>query len=221
MSNVKSAWLSYLPAELRKDPVLEGFLLAFERVLSGHTGIWQGGYPNDPLPGLEGLEHKLERVSELFSPRPDSPAAGRTPDEWLPWLANLVAVPLREEYDDVTRRRFIRAALPSYALRGTKQGLCDTLGRFLGPFEDVKVYEFEDEPHFFQVEVVVRKHSTAGLAATDRVVRSLIDQVRPAHTWYSLRYLIPTMQIVDHPTEDTSGLILGYNTLLGTRTSAW
>lgn len=219
MSRRESTWLSYLPAELRTDPVLGGFLLAFERILSGHTGVWRDGYDGDPLPALVGLEDELDRLGDLFAPRPDDPDAARTPPAWIPWLADLVAVPLREEYDDEVRRRFIRAALPAYARRGTKQGLRETLGRFLGTTDDVQIYEFEDEPHFFQVEVVVRKRSATALARIDRVVRALVDQVRPAHTWYSVRYLVPTMQIVDDPTADEEGIVLGVNTLLGTRSS--
>lgn len=224
MSEARSTWLSYLPAELRTDPVLAGFLLAFERILSGHTGSWSEGYPDDPLPGLEGLEDAIDRVGDLFAPRPDDAtgagdATARTPEAWLPWLANLVAVPLREEYDDTTRRRFIRAALPSYARRGTKQGLRETLARFLGSLDDVKVYEFEDEPHFFQVEVVINQRGATALARIDRVVRALVDQVRPAHTWYSVRYLVPTMQIIDDPGPEDEGIIIGVNTLLGTRSS--
>ncbi|MCB9527184.1 MAG: phage tail protein I [Myxococcales bacterium] len=219
MPDQQSTWLSYLPAELRSDAILQGFLLAFERMLSGRTGTWREGYPDDPLPELEGLEEALDRVGALFAPRPDTPTAERTPDNWLPWLANLVAVPLREEYDDITRRRFIRAALPAYARRGTRQGLRDTLARFLGSSDDVRVYEFEDEPHFFQVEVVVRQRSATALARIDRVVRALVDQVRPAHTWYSVRYLVPSMQIIDDPGPDEEGILVGVNTLLGTRSS--
>lgn len=219
MSRRESTWLSYLPAELRTDPVLGGFLLAFERILSGHTGVWRDGYDGDPLPALVGLEDELDHLGDLFAPRPDDTETARTPPAWIPWLANLVAVPLREEYDEEVRRRFIRAALPAYAKRGTKQGLRDTLGRFLGSNDDVQIYEFEDEPHFFQVEVVVRKRSATALARIDRVVRALVDQVRPAHTWYSVRYLVPTMQIVDDPIADEEGILLGVNTLLGTRSS--
>lgn len=219
MSRRESTWLSYLPAELRTDPVIGGFLLAFERILSGHTGVWRDGYESDPLPDLVGLEDELDHIGDLFAPRPDATDSARTPPAWIPWLANLVAVPLREEYDEEVRRRFIRAALPAYAKRGTKQGLRETLGRFLGSNDDVQIYEFEDEPHFFQVEVVVRKRSATALARIDRVVRALVDQVRPAHTWYSVRYLVPTMQIVDDPIADEEGILLGVNTLLGTRSS--
>lgn len=216
----QSTWLPYLPAELRADPILGGFLLALERLLSGRVGIWSGdGYPGDPLPELEGIEEEIARVGALFAPRPGQPATQRTPVGFLGWLANLVSAPEREEFDEETRRRFIRAALPSYVKRGTVQGLRETVGRYLGSVDDVIVYEFEAEPHFFQVEVVVRKKGALALARLDRVVRALVDQVRPAHTWYSVRYLVPTMQIVDHPTADNPGILVGVNTLLGTRAS--
>lgn len=214
----QSTWLSHLPAELRADPILGGFLLTFERLLSGRVGLWADtGYPGDPLPDIEGIEEKLHRVGAVFAPRPGQPAASRTPSSFLPWLANLVSAPDREEFDDETRRRFIRAALPGYQKRGTVQGLKETVGRYLGSPDDVIVYEFEAEPHFFQVEVVVRQKGALALARLDRVVRALVDMVRPAHTWYSVRYLVPTMQIVDHPTADDPGILIGVNTLLGTR----
>lgn len=220
MSTPTSTWLPFLPAELRGDPILGGFLVAFERILSGHTGHWaQTRYADDPLPDAPGIEERLAAIGSLFAPRPGQPAADRTPPEFLSWLANLLSVPLREEFSEETRRRFIRAALPSYSRRGTKQGLIDTVGRYLGDPADVRVFEFEDEPHFFQVEVVVRQKGTGVLARIDRVVRALIDQVRPAHTWYSVRYLVPTMQLVDAPDEEGEGIVLGRNTLIGTRTS--
>lgn len=219
MSEVaKSTWLSYLPADLRADPILGGFLLSFERLLSGRVGLWaETGYAGDPLPSLPGIEEKLAAVGSIFTPHPGQADAERTPVDFLPWLANLVSAPQREEFDDETRRRFIRAALPSYRKRGTKQGLKETLGRYLGSPDDVIVYEFEAEPHFFQVEVVVRQKGALALARIDRVVRALTDVVRPAHTWYSVRYLVPTMQIVDNPTADNPGILIGVNTLLGTR----
>jgi len=216
--SAQSTWLPYLPAELRADPVLGGFLLAFERLLSGRIGAWaETGYPGDPLPNLAGIEEKLTAVGSLFAPRPGQAAHTRTPTEFLAWLANLVSAPEREEFDDETRRRFIRAALPSYQKRGTRQGLKETLGRYLGSPDDVIVYEFEAEPHFFQIEIVVRQKGALALARIDRVVRALADMVRPAHTWYSVRYLVPTMQIVDSPTADSPGILVGVNTLLGTR----
>lgn len=218
--SAQSTWLPYLPAELRADPILGGFLLAFERLLSGHLGLWaETGYPGDPLPDFAGIEEKLTRVGALFAPRPGQPAVERTPSDFLAWLANLVSAPDREEFDDETRRRFIRAALPSYQKRGTKQGLRETVGRYLGSPDDVILYEFEAEPHFFQVEIVVRQKGALALARLDRVVRALVDMVRPAHCWYSVRYLVPTMQIVDTPTADSPGILIGVNTLLGTRAS--
>lgn len=218
--SAQSTWLSYLPADLRADPILGGFLLAFERLLSGRLGPWADeGYPDDPLPELSGIEETLTRVGSIFAPHPGQPDAERTPVEFIAWLANLVSAPQREEFDDETRRRFIRAALPSYQKRGTKQGLKEVLGRYLGSPDDVIVYEFEAEPHFFQIEVVVRQKGALALARIDRVVRALTDMVRPAHCWYSVRYLVPTMQIVDQPTADNPGILVGVNTLLGTRAS--
>ena len=216
----QSTWLPYLPADLRADPILGGFLLAFERLLSGRVGLWaETGYPDDPLPDLAGIEETLASVGSIFAPRPGQADAERTPSAFISWLANLVSAPEREEFDEETRRRFIRAALPSYQKRGTKQGLKETLGRYLGSPDDVIVYEFEAEPHFFQVEVVVRQKGALALARIDRVVRALTDMVRPAHCWYSVRYLVPTMQINDSPTADNPGILIGVNTLLGTRAS--
>ncbi|MCA9539035.1 MAG: hypothetical protein KC620_09100 [Myxococcales bacterium] len=217
MSATKSTWLQFLPAALRGDPVVEGFLLAFERVLVGRLGAFRDGYPDDPIPGTEGIEERLTRVGDLLAPRPGDEDSARTPEAFLPWLEDMLAVPARAELDGETRRRFLRAALPSYRKRGTKQGLIDSLGRYLGNAQDVQIYEFEDEPHFFQVEVVVRTRSAMTLARIDRVVRALIDQLRPAHTWYSVRYLVPTMQIIDHPTEEEPGILLGVNTLIGSQ----
>ena len=68
------------------------------------------------------------------------------------------------------------------------------------------IYEFEDVPHYFQVEM------SLGLSLRDpdfearkerrqRIAIAIIDQEKPAHTYYALRFRdVPTMQIGVHST---------------------
>lgn len=216
-----STWVTWLPAALRADPLIGGFLLAFERVLGGRVGRWADiPYPDDPVPDQPGVEERLLQVDSLFDPGPGRPGGGRTPAAFLPWLADMVAATLREDFDDETRRRVILAALPAFRLRGTRRGIVESIERYMGFAGSVRLYEFEAVPHHFQVEVVVADPDASMLARFDRTVRALIDQVRPAHTWYSVKYLMPTMRIRSAPSAGQPGIVVGHNTLLGTETRA-
>lgn len=220
MSNGASTYLDHLPAILRQDPVIAGFMLAFERLLSGGVGAWaETGYPDDPFPEQAGIEEQIEQLAQLFAPRPGDASQARTPEAYLPWLAHVVGLSLQEDWDEETRRRFIRAAIPAYRLRGTPRGLREAIERYLEQPGSVSVYELEDEPHYFQVEVTVRGWGAAELSHRGRAIRTLIEATRPAHAWFGVKYLFRTMQIVNEPTADQPGLILGQNTLIGTRSS--
>ncbi|MCB9761850.1 MAG: phage tail protein I [Alphaproteobacteria bacterium] len=216
-----SSYLDNLPVILQQDPVIAGFLLAFERLLSGRVGRFADrAYPDDPYPDQAGIEEQIEHLAWLFAPRPGATAGvRRTPPEFLPWLARWVGLSLQDDWDDETRRRFLRAALPAWKLRGTRRGIREAVERYLNQPNTVTVYEFEDEPHFFQVEVLVNGWDTSELSRRGRAIRTLVEGLRPAHTWFSIKYLFTTMQIVDNPTADSPGVLLGVNTLLGTRSA--
>lgn len=215
-----STYLEALPPAIAADPAVAGFMLAFERVLSGRIGPWAAsGYAGDPLPGLVGIEQRIEGLPALFSP--SGAGADGTPTALMGWLAELLGAFDRADLDEPTRRRMIAAAVPSFALRGTKGALLAALDRMMGAPGRVKVYEFEDVPHFFQVEITIHKRDPAAVARIDRIARALIDHLRPAHTGYGLRLVAPALFIDDTARDPESGGVwIDHTTLLGTHTAA-
>ena len=193
-----SSYLDYLPAIFREDPFAGQFLLAFEAVLSG-----VGSQP--------GLESTISGIASYFDP-------AATDAEFLPWLAGWVALSLRADWDEPTRRGFIAQIVPLYRLRGTPAGLRQVLALYTG--EPVEIFDaFDDPPYFFEVKLTLSEADPALLRSKQQIARAIIDQEKPAHTFYSLRIAVPSMRLVSqalHEQENAPLLILGTNTLLGT-----
>jgi phage tail-like protein len=193
-----SSYLDYLPATFRQEPFAGRFLLAFETVLSG-----AGGQP--------GLETTISGLAGYFDPVTTS--AG-----FLPWLAGWVTLSLRADWDEQTQRSFIAQIVPLYRLRGTKAGLLRMLALYTG--EPVEIYDtFDNLPYFFEVRLTLSEANPALLQTKQQIARAIIDQEKPAHTFYALQVAVPTMRLVSealHERENVPLLILGKNTLLGT-----
>jgi phage tail-like protein len=213
-TNRTSSYLQYLPAILQADPFIGRFLLAFERILSGLSPA----EPNDPLPQQAGLEQVIDRIATYFDPRParagessETLKLQRSPEGFLPWLASWVALSLRDDWEEEVKRRFISQMVPLYRLRGTKAGLKTLLELYTG--EEVEIQEFTHLAHYFQVQMTLSASDRTLLRRKQQIARSILDQEKPAHTYYALQILIPTMQIRNDP---SVGLILGVNTVLGT-----
>jgi phage tail-like protein len=206
MTTAGSSYLDHLPAQFREadeaDGFLGRFLLAFEHVLHGLGAAGVAGFP-------PGLAAQLDDVGRLLDP-------ARTPAEFLDWLAGWVALTLAEDWTEDEKRRFLARAVPLYRYRGTAHGLVELLRAYTGDLP-VTVYEFDNIPHYFQVEL------SLGLSLRDpdfearkqhrqRTAMAIIDDQKPAHTFYSFRFRdIPTMQIGVHST-------VGLDTVLGSVT---
>jgi len=208
MSAPMSEYLDHLPAVFRQDRFAGRFMLAFEAVLTGADGI-------------EGLEQIIGRIGDCLDPR-------TAPEEFLPWLAGWVALSLRADWDADTKRGFIREIVPLYRLRGTLAGLKRMLEIYLRPLgdevtrDDVVIFDQFDQPaHFFQVQLTLSDADPTRLRATQEIARAIIDQEKPAHTFYALKVVIPTMRLVSEELKKAENdvpelLILGQNTWLGT-----
>jgi phage tail-like protein len=200
-----SSYLSHLPAIFRQDPFAGRFLLAFETVLSG-TG-----------PDTPGLEGSIGQVARYLDPATTEP-------EFLPWLAGWVALTLRADWDVATRRGFIRQIVPLYGLRGTPEGLRQMLQLYTGR-EVVVDDAFDQAPHFFQVRMTLPQADPELIRRTQQIARAIVDQEKPAHTFYALQIATPTMRLVSPELQDRERnpdtgwappfLILGENTVLG------
>jgi len=201
-----SSYLDYLPALFQPEtgaPNFMGrFLLAFEKILSG--GLGDAEHP--------GIEEVIDRLEAYFDPGPATPgktptAAERAPVEFLTWLAQWVALILREDWEEEEKRRFISRIVPLYRLRGTQAGLKEMLRTYTGGLK-VEIYEFDEPAHYFQVEMFLGVRDPVTLRRQEQIARAIIDQEKPAHTYYALKTAIPTLQIGRHST-------VGVDTLLG------
>lgn len=208
-----STYLDHLPAFFREDPFAGRFLLAFEAVLTGGTRFTDSD--------VEGLEQIVGRIADYLDPQ-------TTPEDFLPWLAGWVALSLRADWDADTKRGFIREIVPLYRQRGTLASLQRMLEIYLRPLgddvtrDDVVIFDEFDEPaHFFQVQLTLSDANPARLRGTQEIARAIIDQEKPAHTFYALKVVIPTMRLVSEELRKAENnvpelLILGQNTWLGT-----
>jgi phage tail-like protein len=201
---MSSSYLDHLPAVFREDRFVGEFLLAFETVLSGR-------------PDRPGLEAEIGRIADYLDPMTTDP-------EFLPWLSSWVALTLRADWPEATKRGFLQQMVPLYRLRGTQAGLQRMLELYTG--ERVVVDDdFDAVPHYFQVQLTLSGSDADLLRRKQQIARAIIDQEKPAHTFYALQLAVPTMRLVSttlQDQEEAAGrerpprLVLGDNTLLGT-----
>jgi len=214
-----SSLLPYLPAVYSEDPFLGRILLAFEKVLLGRQDHVAFPAVNAEFPG-QGLEECIAGVANYFDPF-------ETPDEFLPWLASWTAFSLRADLDAVKQRQFIARIAQLYRWRGTKKNLQELLSIFtvsvptvveqevsgiqIGVHSTVGVdmYLGGEKPHFFQVKISLPRAAPAVQERQMSIARALIDLEKPAHTFYELIPVFPSMRIGRHST-------VGVDTLLGT-----
>lgn len=192
-SNSVSSYQQYLPAILQEDLALNGFLLAFEKILSGNErSPSQAKIVKKETQNPPGLEEIIDNVADYFDPQ-------KTPDDFLPWLAGWVSLSLRDNWDEKVKREFIRQIVGLYRLRGTKQGLIEILKIYLtnaGFGEKVEVFDrFSHFPNYFQVQLTLNDRDPEKYWRQAKIARAIIDREKPAHTFYSLKILVPTMRI--------------------------
>jgi phage tail-like protein len=195
-----SSYLEYLPAYLETDPFLGRFLLAFENILSGLPEQETDFTPQIVHPNTAttwGLETLINQVHTYFDPQ-------QTPAEFLPWLAGWVALSLRDDWDEKTKRQFISHIVPLYQIRGTVPGMKKMLEIYLEssglsyPERTISIFEFDQKPHYFQVQLALPSNQVIHPERywrEFRIAKGIIDQEKPAHTYYALRILTLTMQI--------------------------
>lgn len=218
-----SSYLRDLPAMFSQDPLLGRVLLAFERVFSDVPGEeGQALLPQQPS-----LEAQVAQLHTFMRPLDPTGRGRQAPEGFLPWLASWVAVSLREDWDAQTRRRFIQEAIPNYARRGTLAGLSRLLEIYVRrpvrirdkaepPEDGGPIVPFP--PHYFEVDITIAELDPTLVSRIGRVAKALIDQEKPAHTFYGLRIRTPSLRILNDPIDGSgeTGVVIGQTTLLGT-----
>ena len=188
-----STYQQYLPIILQEDIFIGRFLLAFENILTGlnvtstQEQIITGNSQNPA-----GLEQIIDNIDVYFNPQ-------ETPEDFLPWLAGWVALSLRDDWQVEVKRAFIRQIVGLYRLRGTKPGLTEILGLYLknsGFGAKVEVFDnFDNFSNYFQVRLTLKDRDPDKYWRQAKIAQAIIDREKPAQTFYSLKILVPTMQL--------------------------
>ncbi len=185
----KGRYLQYLPALYDSDELMGRFLMLFE-------SFWGP------------LEQQIDQLAYYFDPR-------TAPADLLPWLASWLDLVLDERWPEERRRQLLLAAIRLYRQRGTRRGLAEYLQLFTG--EEPEIFEHRaknfclgDEthlglgvalgqrniPHTFTV--TLRLPALAGSDEATarqqekerrRLVESIIEAEKPAHTTYLLHII--------------------------------
>jgi len=199
-----SSYLDYLPGIFQQDAEKGAFvgryLKIFEKFLSG--------IDDEALShvSIEGMEQVVARLHEFFDP-------ASAPREFLDWLAGWMALVLREDWEEIKKRRLIGQILPLYRIRGTKKGLEQYITIYL-PNVSVEITEVVTAfqvgeastigkdtyvggglPHFFNVTIVLPEPNLELKKVREEAVRAIIDLEKPAHTYYHLNTVVPTLRI--------------------------
>jgi phage tail-like protein len=104
------SYLRYLPSIYQEDPVSKAFL---ERFLSLFESVFYD------------LEIDIANVYKYFDPE-------TTPKEFLEWLGSWLNRALEEDWDEKTKRDFIKDAYSLYKLKGTPEGIKKAIEIYTG-----------------------------------------------------------------------------------------
>ncbi|MBW4434466.1 MAG: hypothetical protein KME28_22805 [Pelatocladus maniniholoensis HA4357-MV3] len=218
-----SNYLQYLPAIFQEDVDQYGvnfigrFLLAFEKIITGLGDVDEPGIEEilDGITDSTTQELYLAGIYRYFEPGADLPAHKRSPPEFIEWLASWVALNLREDWEEEDKRRFISHAVTLYRKRGTKAGIKEMLKIYISPVAEI--YEFHEPlqvdristvgidtilgdglPHYFLVKIFLANFGEETFNTCKRqqkLARAILDQEKPAHTYYDFDIEVPLMQI--------------------------
>jgi phage tail-like protein len=171
-----NVYLQYLPQIFRQDPFFRRFLLIFEAILGP-------------------LERMVDNLPLYTEPE-------MAPEEFIPWLAHWVALSLDSAWPLARQRDLINNAVEIYRWRGTSRGLKlhiktytsiepliqeyragFVLGRESGLGWTTQLISTPANALLFVVTAPI-SHPRAIDA---QVLRTIIEEDKPAHTTYRLR----------------------------------
>ncbi len=186
----KGRYLQHLPRVYQEQDELMGrFLMLFE-------SFWQP------------IEAQIDNFPYYFDPE-------FTPAALLPWLATWVDLTLDERWPEETRRRLLSSAVALYRMRGTRRGLQEYLEIYTGAKVQISEHGANNftlgpqarlglgvalgtlnMPHTFTVTAFLPAAESTGLTAAERarldadrrrMIETIIEAEKPAHTSYNLR----------------------------------
>jgi phage tail-like protein len=186
----KGRYLQFLPRLYQEQDELMGrYLMLFE-------SFWGP------------VEAQIDSLHHYFDPE-------LTPAELLPWLASWIDLTLDERWPEDKRRRLLRSAVSLYRRRGTRRGLREYLEIYTGAQVQITehgAHNFRlgpearlglgvalgtlNLPHTFTVTVFLpaedepvdsAQERERRDAARRRMIETIIEAEKPAHTSYHLR----------------------------------
>ena len=205
MASANGRLLSHLPAIYHASEDLRELLAVFEATLFGPDG--QDEHKKQPRRSLDEIlpvGDSIATISSLFD-------AYETPGDFLPWLAQWVALSFLEGLTVEQQRDLLAGIVPLYAQRGTKIYLKKLL-KFFNPqkakisIDDQGLAGFvigtasvgidtqleRDRPFWFRVKIdmsalaIDSDRQSEFIAQREKRIRRVIDLAKPAHTLYEL-----------------------------------
>lgn len=186
----KGRYIRYLPRVYQEQDELMGrFLMLFE-------SFWAP------------IEGQIDNIPLYFDP-------ALTPLKLLPWLATWVDLTLDDHWPEAKRRQLLKAAVSLYRKRGTRRGLREYLEIYTGAQVQISEHGAHNMllgpearlglgvalgtlnmPHTFTVTVFLPPASGVVATAAEheryeadrrRMIETIIEAEKPAHTSYILR----------------------------------
>jgi phage tail-like protein len=196
--------LNHLPAIYHTSKDLQALLSIFEAVLFGTDGRGPSGQRRLSLDEIMPLEDAIASIASLFD-------AYETPKEFIPWLAQWVALTHLSGLTEERQRQLVARIVPLYARRGTKNYLAELVTLFTPDNTTVSIEDQElqgfiigtakigldtrlapDRPFWFEVKILLPAPSDdpeerrAFRAQWEQRIRRIVDLSKPAHTLYEL-----------------------------------
>ena len=172
----RAAISTHLPAMFREEPFVGSSCGPSRRCLSG-TDAEQPG-----------LETTISHLADYLDP-------ATTKAEFLPWLAGWVTLSLRADWDEATKRSFIQQIVPLYRPARHQSRPAAHAQLYTGQLPQIDD-DFEQPAHFFQVRLKLSEADPELLQRKQEIAQAIIDQEKPAHTFYALQVAVPTMRLV-------------------------
>jgi phage tail-like protein len=192
-TNPPGLLLSHLPGIYHSSDDLRELLATLEAIFFG--------------PGNRALEPQIAQIASYFD-------AAETSDEFLPWLAEWVALSNKIGLSSKRQRELVARIVPLYAQRGTKVYLAKLLEFFSPEGAAITIEDHElpglivgtaklgvdswlerDRPFWFKVKIRVPDPG-AGAERQSQLqnewqqrARQVIDLAKPAHTIYELDWV--------------------------------
>ncbi len=210
--------LDYLPAIYQGSTTTRRFLSAFDAILFGISEA------HDSKLADRSLQDLIDGIAGLFDP-------DETRDDFLPWLAQWVAITDLASIPEERRRNVIRNIIPLYAFRGTKAYVEKVIELYTGVVATVEENDLPGlrvgetatigsntrlgkDTFYFRVmlDLAALPDAERQLAELLALHHAIVTASKPAHTHFRLEHNV---------TGKPRGFVIGRRSTLGVDTLLW